>query len=35
MRAIVAGLVVSISKEIEIDAHSFKDFIKVLVVLGS
>ena len=34
LRAIMAGLVVRISKEIKIDAHSFKDFIKVLVVLG-
>jgi hypothetical protein len=34
LRAIVTGRIVSVSEEIEIDAHTFEDLVKMLVVSG-
>jgi hypothetical protein len=34
LSAIVAGSIVSIPKEVEIDAHAFEDLVKMLVVSG-
>ena len=34
MRAIVTGRIVSVAEEVEIDAHTFEDLVKVLVVFG-